>query len=374
MALSKIKIGSLIELYKSRCDIPNLLPENVSGVNKDKEFFEPSKQVANDTSNYKVVPPLFFACNLMHIGRDVVLPIAINRTKQNKYVSPAYTVFKLKNQNTILNEYLFILLNSAEKDRYFWFHCDSSVRDGMDWNSFCEMELEIPSIEIQRKYVAIYEGLLANLHSYERRIGDLKLVCDGYIEKLKNTAPLVSINQICEPFDIRNKVLQCVNIKGLTVYKKFIDTKANLNGVSLRNYKLVNPGDIVYVSTTNRNGDRLACAIADEICIVSVIYSTLKVNKDICNPAYLFMWFARSEMDRYARYNSWGSARENISWDDLGLYRIPLPVMPVQNAIVDILSRYNGSEKTIENLKAIIATICPVLIRGSIEESNGGSF
>jgi len=48
--------------------------------------------------------------------------------------------------------------------------------------------------------------------------------------------------------------------------------------------------------------------------------------------------------------------------------------MPVQNAIVDILSRYNGSEKTIENLKAIIATICPVLIRGSIEESKGSSL
>ena len=92
MALSKVRLGDYLKIYRENCGKSNLTCWDVSGVNKDKEFFEPAKQVGEDTSNYKIVPPDYFACNLMHIGRDVVLPIALNRTRKPKYVSPAYRV------------------------------------------------------------------------------------------------------------------------------------------------------------------------------------------------------------------------------------------------------------------------------------------
>lgn len=81
MRLNKYKLGSLIIPYSKKCGIPNLTAYQVSGVNKDKEFFEPSHQVGEDTSKYQVVPPRHFACNLMHVGRDRVLPIAYNHSK-----------------------------------------------------------------------------------------------------------------------------------------------------------------------------------------------------------------------------------------------------------------------------------------------------
>ena len=153
--INKVRIGDCVELLKIKCGIPNLTKDDVSGINREKEFFEPTKQVGADTSDYKVVPPGCFACNLMHIGRDVVLPVAINRTNKNKIVSGAYHVFKFINETKLLKDYFFIYLNSTEKDRFFWFHCDSSVRDGMDWEVFCNIELEVPSIEIQKKYCKI---------------------------------------------------------------------------------------------------------------------------------------------------------------------------------------------------------------------------
>ena len=104
MALSKVHLGDFLRVYRVNCGISNLTCLDVSGVNKDKEFFEPAKQVGVDTSNYKIVPPDYFACNLMHIGRDVVLPIALNRTSKSKYVSPAYTVFCLINEKVILKD------------------------------------------------------------------------------------------------------------------------------------------------------------------------------------------------------------------------------------------------------------------------------
>ena len=83
MGLSKCKLGDCVELYSERCGISNLTEWDVSGINKEKEFFEPSKQVGSDTSNYKVVPVNYFACNLMHVGRDKVLPIALNHTEKH---------------------------------------------------------------------------------------------------------------------------------------------------------------------------------------------------------------------------------------------------------------------------------------------------
>ena len=98
MGLSKVRIGVFVELYSEACGIPDLTVDDISGVNKDKEFFEPSKQVGADTSKYKIVPPGFFACNLMHVGRDEVLPIALNHTDRKKIVSPAYTIFRIKDE------------------------------------------------------------------------------------------------------------------------------------------------------------------------------------------------------------------------------------------------------------------------------------
>ena len=108
MELTNIKIGKYIELYSEKCNIPNLTNDDVSGINKDKEFFEPSNQVGADTSKYKIVPPGYFACNLMHVGRDVVLPIAYNHSTKNKIVSPAYHVFKLKTMKFQVNIFFFV--------------------------------------------------------------------------------------------------------------------------------------------------------------------------------------------------------------------------------------------------------------------------
>ena len=153
------KLGDLIEPFYQACGIPNLKLEDVSGINRDKEFFEPAKQVGEDTSDYQIVPKGYFACNLMHVGRDVVLPISCNHSEKEKIVSPAYTVFYIKDENVILTEYFFMMLKSDEKDRFFWFHTDSSVRDGMSWEDFINLEIELPSIEIQKKYVAVYKAI-----------------------------------------------------------------------------------------------------------------------------------------------------------------------------------------------------------------------
>lgn len=368
MALINVRFGDYIKLVKIKCGISNLTPDDVSGINRDKEFFEPSKQVGGDTSSYKAVPPNCFACNIMHVGRDVVLPIALNATNKNKIVSPAYTVFEWTGDNVLLKEYLFMMLKSPEKDRYFWFHCDSSVRDGMDWNAFCDIELEVPSIEIQKKYVAIYEGMLANLRSYEKGLDDLKLVCDGYIEELRR-AKKQKIEGMLIESDERNTEKIALAEKGVSIQKVLIDTKAKSSDISKQ--KLVRRGQFAFNSNTSRNSETISIALNNgEPCAVSNTYIVFSCKNNLL-PEYLYLWFKRKEFDRFARFNSWGSARETISLNEIERTEIAIPELQVQQSIVEVFKIYDKRIEYRDELKRCISKVCPILIRGSIDEANG---
>lgn len=373
MALNKYKIGDIIELHNRKCGIPNLSSYNVSGINKDKEFFEPSNQVGSDTSSYKVVPPCYFACNLMHVGRDVVLPIALNHTDKTKYVSPAYSVFCLKENIDVIREYFFILFKSSEMDRFFWFHTDASVRQGLSWEDFCEIEIEFPPLNIQKKYVALYQAACDNLKAYETRLDSLKLVCDGYIDKLEKSTKVEKIGKylsLCSETNMDGKY-SVDDVRGISIEKKFINTKANMEGVSLIPYLLVKPNNFAYVPVTSRNGGKITIA-QNKTChtyIVSSSYVSFEVNNsDILLSDYLAMFFHRPEFDRYARYCSWGSARETFDWEEMCDVKIPIPSIDIQRDIVNIYQCYLERKQIAVQMREKIKNLCPVLIRGSLQE------
>ena len=80
------------------------------------------------------------------------------------------------------------------------------------------------------------------------------------------------------------------------------------------------------------------------------------------------LWFSRPEFDRYARYKSHGSVREIFDWDEMCNVEIPIPDISVQKAIAEMYTVYIARARINEQLKAQIKDICPILIRGSLEE------
>ena len=368
MGLKKYKIGEFVEPYSQRCGISDLIPEQVSGINIDKEFFEPAKQVGENTSNYKIVPPDYFACNLMHVGRDYALPVAINHSDKDKYVSPAYTIFKLKDENLVLKEYFFILLKSSEKDRYFAFHTDSSIRQGLPWEDFCDIDITLPSIEQQRKYVDVYLALQNNLAAYQSKVEELKLVCDGYIEELRRKNPCEKIGPFISPCDERNSDLKIKLARGITNDKEFATPKQVAEAET--SAKIVRKGQFAYNRATTRNGEKISIAYrTGDDCVVSSAYQIFEISaKDKLYPEYLMMWYKRSEFDRYARYMSKGSAHEFFEYEDMEDVQIPIPSFETQKAIASIYSVYKERQRIAEALKEQLKNICPVLIRGSLTE------
>lgn len=370
MALIKIRLGEYIEPYSEKCNISKLSDDDISGINKEKEFFEPSKQVGKDTSNYKIVPPGYFACNLMHVGRDVVLPIAYNHFSKNKIVSPAYQVFKFSDNDKILSEYFFLFLKSPERDRYFWFNTDGSIRDGMSWTDFINIEIELPPLSIQKKYVDIYKLLLENQKKYEQGLDDLKLVCDAYIEKLRREIPSEPIGPYITRYDVRNGENGTKNVKGVSTSKEFREPTSKVNRNELSNYKLVKPRQISFVQTTH-NEKVFAYAFNDtnEDIVVTSVNEVFSTNEEFLLPEYLSMFFNRKEFDRYARFHSWGSARETFTWNDLVQVKIPIVDIGIQKSISNVYKTYKRRKEINEKLKEQIKNICPILIKGAVEEA-----
>lgn len=93
--------------------------------------------------------------------------------------------------------------NRPEFDRYARFNSWGSARETFDWDIMCDIDIELPDITVQQKYVDIYKSMVANQQSYERGLEDLKLVCDGYIEDLRRKMPSEEIGKYIYRHDVQ---------------------------------------------------------------------------------------------------------------------------------------------------------------------------
>lgn len=146
-----------------------------------------------------------------------------------------------------------------------------------------------------------------------------------------------------------------------------------MNGVSLKSYAIVAPEEFAYVTVTSRNGEKISLAFnnGEDTYICSSSYIVFRVkDKNQLLPAYLSMLLERGEFNRYARFHSWGSARETFDWDEMCDVQIPVPDITVQQYIVNIYIVYQLRKEVNEQLKAQIKDLCPILIKGSIEEAS----
>lgn len=334
------RLGELIESFSERCGISDLSMWDISGINIDKEFFEPARQAGSDTSNYKNVPPGYFACNLMHVGRDVVLPVALNDTDKNKIVSPAYTVFRIKDNIPLINEYFFMFLKSPERDRYFWFHADSPVRDGMPWDDFCDVKIDVPPIEIQRKYAGVYTAMTEHQRNLSRGLDDLQLVCDMMLDRLKHTAPLRRIGDLLEEVDNRNTDGKYTEAHGINISKEFMPSLSSSD--DLRRYKIVARNQFAYSSMQTGRDEciRIALLKDSDALIVSPAYYVLRKKVDDVLEEYLQMWFSHAETDRAGWFMSDSSIRANLDLSRFFELSIPIPDIKIQRSIANIYTAY----------------------------------
>ena len=363
MGLTKYKLGDLIEQRREKYNGEEELP--AWGVSR--EGFIPPKQDGADTSIYNVFYKNDFVFNP---ARMELNSIAFNNFFPKAICSSLYEMFYVIRTDILLPEYLNMFIKRDEFARKCWFEAVGSARNYFRVANLSEFEIELPSIDIQQKYVEVYNAMLANQQCYERGLEDLKLVCDAYIEDLRRNIPCEPIGQYIERYDVRNGTNGTKNVMGVSTSKEFREPTSKVNRNELANYKVVKPRQISFVQTThNEKVFAYAFNNTDEDIVVTSVNEVFSVDEERLLPEYLSMFFNRTEFDRYARFHSWGSARETFTWIDLIKVELPIADMTIQKSIADIYTVYKERKSINEKLKSQIKDICPILIKGSIEEA-----
>ena len=368
MGLTKIRLGDYIERSTENNSGLKYGVELITGVNSQGVFAFPKGNTQGvDLKPYKIVKNGAFVYNPTRLD----LGSLAYRTEGLCIVSHLYMVFYLneKGKKIIDPMYLYMYFQRREFCREVTFRNFGSQRPEFNFNDMSDIVISLPDIETQQKYVDVYNAMLANQRVYELGLDDLKLTCDAYIEQLKYNAPFSEIGKYISPLNEKN-VDNKVNLaQGVNIDKVFIPAKRiAMNTDSTR---VVRNGQFAYNKVMKSNGTKLPIALREgEDCYVSGSYQVFEVTKkDELLSEYLMMWLSRDETQRYAGFISWGSTRDVLQFDTLCEIAIPIPDIKIQQYIVNIYTVYQLRREINEQLKSQIKDLCPILIKGSLEEA-----
>lgn len=343
--------------------------ELIEGVTNEGIFASPKGNPLDvDLKPYKIVNNGAFVYNPSRLNLGSIA----YRTDGLCIVSHLYIVFYLndKGKKKIDPDWLFMYFRRGEFYREVTFRNFGSQRPEFNFNDMSDMMIPLPEISVQRKYVDVYKSMIANQQSYERGLEDLKNAFDASIDRIKHTASCRPVGKLVYEVDNRNENGKITSVQGIKITKQFMPSVANTNGIDLTKYKLVKRNQFAFsgMQTGRDKCIRIALNKDNNPIIISPAYTVLDIKDDEIIPEYIMIWFSRKESDRRGWFMSDSSIRSNLDLDRFYEIQLPIPCAKTQRSIVDIFNVYIARRNINEQLKAQIKNICPILIRGSLEE------
>jgi len=360
-----IRLGEYIDIVNTRNTEEYLNKDDVVGISTQKMFIETKADLTNvSTKNYKIVDSREFAYVSDTSRRGDKISLAFNNLNKKVLVSSISTVFKVINESILLPEYLYIYFNRPEFDRIARFNSWGSARETFSWEDLCDLKIEIPSIEIQQKYVDVFNTMTKNQANIESSLEDLKLTGEIFIEQLRGMYPSVKLRMHMERRKEKNTDLDS---KYIGISKNgFIIPKQKLSGNNILNKKSFYLHDFIFspsgINVYNNKYKKATCSHVNEIFFLT---------SEKILPKYLALWLDREEFLRYSEFHNISSVMSNYDEETLLNYAIPLPPIEIQKEIVNIYDSQLKRIKINEKLKNLIKDICPILIKGATQESKG---
>lgn len=366
MAQTKfVKLGN----YITECDERNT--DNrydlsaLRGVSINKEFI-PSKANMEGVSlkPYKLVRPDEFCFVTITSRNGEKISIAQNTSNETYIVSSSYVVFRITDKAALLPDYLFLIFRKPEFDRYARFNSWGSAREAFTYESLQLTEIPLPPLSEQQKVVNAWKAFREIKEQNEAKAEPLMQLCQSYIQELKHKYPKQEIGPFIKECNERNYELKSKNVRGVSTEKEFRVPQSRVDFGKLDNYKVVYYNQFVFVPTTDTWRCLAICLNKEkEPIVVSPIYCAFSVDENVIIPEFLHLYCRRKEIDRYARFHSWGSARENFNYSDMQRMSIPIPPIDVQRAIVSIYKCANEAKQIAAEADRLSREVCPALLQ-----------
>lgn len=362
-----VRLGDYIEPCDERNSDEEYTLDDVRGISILKKLI-PTKADMQDVSlsPYKLLKPREFSYVTVTSRNGGKISLAINDSDETQLVSSSYLVFRSKNTEELLPEYLYILLSREEFDRLSRFNSWGSARETFDWSEFCRIQIPLPDPDIQQELVDTYNGLKALAEQNEALSKPLNEACQAYIVDCKKKYPEVELGGYIDFFNEKNSDCKITLEQGINIYKVFINPQRSNSDLSSR--IIVRKGQFAYCTQLNNENVAIAYRKGDD-CVVSPVYNAFEIKKQYKNilfPEYLFLWLKRKEFGRYVYWRSVGSAYEFLQEENIREYKIPIPPPGVQQAIVNIYNCAEEAKKIATEAREKIKTLCPALVQRAI--------
>lgn len=364
-----VRLGDYIEQCDERNHNNQYSIETIKGISTNKLFIDTKANLDGvPLQSYKLVSPRYFAYVPDTSRRGDKVALAFNNSGDTYLISSIYCVFKVAKPIELVPEFLYLFFLRPEFDRYARYNSWGSAREVFSWEDMCNILIPLPSVAEQQKVVNVWRAFREIKEQNEAKAAPLMQLCQSYIQELKHKYPMREIGPYIQEYDERNSdnIYGLDDVRGISIEKKIIDTKANMDGVKLSPYKIFKINTFCYVTITSRNGEKITLTLNSDSKnhIVSSSYITFSVKEqENILPEFLYLWFCRPEFDRYARFNSWGSAREAFSFEDMKRCKVPLPPIEVQQAIVNVYKCANEAKQIAEEADQLSREVCPALLQ-----------
>ena len=329
------RIGDLVDLIDERNKDEKV--KTLIGVSIDKCFI---KSVANtigtDLSKYQVIRKFDFACSLMQVSRDGKIPIACLKDYDEAIMSPAYYIFRIKNTEEILPDYMAMWFMRPEFDREASYIAVGGVRGSMPWEDFCDMKLPVPDIKEQQKIVDTYNAI-TNRIQIKQKIN----------ENLEKTA-LLQIEELLENPNTKKRTIKIGDIcdvkggKRLPLGSDLIEQKNSHPYIRIRDLKnscfVILNDEFLYVddeiqqeiSRYITNTNDLLISIVGTIGLTSIVHSSLD-NANLTENCVKLTNMQKLSPEYVLMYLRTKSGQKAISQATVGAVQAKLPLKNVQN-------------------------------------------
>lgn len=370
------KLGKYITLVDERNR--ELAITKLLGVSITKKFIPSiANTIGTDFSKYKIVRKGQFAYGPVTSRNGEKISIALLE-EEDCIISSSYSVFEVIDKEILNPEYLMLWFSRPEFDRYARYHSHGSVRESFDWNEMCQVELPIPSIDIQNKIVNAYR-MISERIALKQKINDnlvnqaLALFSD-FVSQLSKELEQRKLSDVIASANTGGDAIQkvpivdydtgikCARVGDITNTREYASWAfCNASKSMYDNYKL-QAGDILVTRTATLG---ITQYIPKDI---SAVYNNglirLKVNDTNALPLYIYWAMKTSNFLNYInQMNSATSVRPNMKIDYLLNYQLSIPSIEEQTQFVNAveplmnaISLNNDELLKLSEFQAIILT------------------
>jgi Restriction endonuclease S subunits len=340
--------------YIRQVDVRNIegKEDNLLGVSVQKKFIPSiANTVGTDFTKYKVVKKGQFTYIPDTSRRGDKIGIALLEDYEEGLVSNVYTVFEIIDEKKLVPQYLMLWFSRSEFDRYARFKSHGSVREIMDWEELCNVELPVPSYEEQMRIVDIYRKIVDRIVLKQHINYDLVAVGVASIQKHIGKGALINLTEaemeniiIKDGFSIKTITDFCVDTKsGATPSRtnnefwnggtiSWVKSGEVHNNITLRTEEYITQAGLEGSSTKLLPKDTVLMAMygvtAGEVGYLAIEATT---NQAICGmicsskseAAYLYFSLIQSQNDISRLSN--GGAQDNLSKNFIDAIKLIVP-------------------------------------------------